>query len=187
MDMLEHPLFIFALGALSSPVLKVVRFAYRKLTLLIRKISEERSSNAQTKNEAENAVRDALKSWDYAENYREAKSEYVRAYGGYYPTVHEEIECWADVLVKCKRAVTALEQINATDRARWFSRNVSIATEKLEGLRCNANKSNARSFVFGIDEAKRRKYDAILANNSDVDFVDFLKVFANRNVEDDKA
>ncbi len=170
-------------GVLIPPTRKLLDSLCRYCLLQIRKLNEERNHRAHKRNEAENAVRDALKSWDYAENFREAKSEYVQAYGGYYPTVQEEIECWKDVLAKCKRAVAALEQNNETDRARWFSRNVSIATNKLEGLRCVANNSNVTTIVIGIDEAKRRKYDAKLANNTNRGFVNNWKVFSTQDVE----
>ena len=161
--------------------------ARKRLSMLMGKIKD--AENRRTKNisNANAAVDRALEAWNYAENYREAKSEYVQAYGGYYPTVQEEIECWEDAFLKCKRAVTALEQNNETERARWFSRNVAIATKRLEGLRCNANNGNARSLVIGIDEAKRRKYDAELANSANRSFVSNWKVFSNADVIGDKA
>jgi len=180
MDVLTTLLLMIIAGVLVPPIRKLLDLVYRKSKFLIRKINEKRIHRTQNKNNAEKAVKDALNSWDYAENYRKAKSEYVQAYGGYYPTVQEEISCWEDVLVKCKRAVTALEQINETDRAKWFSRNVSIAAKKVEALRSNANNSNVRSLVIGINEAKRRKYDAKLTNNNR-DFVDFWKVFSNQD------
>lgn len=126
---------------------------------------EGRNHRKQIKNDAEQAVRDALESWDYAEKYREVKTDYVQAYGGYYPTVLEEIECWNDVVVKCKNAVTALEPINASDRARDFSRNVLLASKRIEALRSHSNDGNSRTLVVGIGEAKIREVDAKLATN----------------------
>ena len=156
--------------ALSAAVLgpyirKLLEYGVAKCLAQVRKVHEGRNHRTRMKNEAEQAVRRTLDSWDFAEKYREVKTDYVQAYGGSYPTVLEEIECWEDVVVKCKNAVTALESIDANDRARDFSRNVLLAFKRIEALRSHSYDGNSRTLVIGIDEAKRREVDAKLATN----------------------
>ena len=165
--MMDIPTTIFLMiiggvvaGLLIPPSRKLLDLAYRMFSLQIRKINEERDYRIQNKNEAENTVKDALKAWDYAEKYREEKTLYAQAFGGYYPSVKEEVACWEDVVAKCKRASTALKLSNENDRARDFSRNVQIASSRIEALSSRSNDDNPRIFVAGIDEAKRREYEA---------------------------
>ncbi|MDE2857717.1 MAG: hypothetical protein OXN94_07700 [Chloroflexota bacterium] len=171
MDVLTTLFLMIITGVLIPPIRKLLDLVYRRCLLQIRKINEERNRRTQNKNNAEKAVRNALNSWDFAEKHREEKTEYVQAYGGYYPTVLEEIACWEDAVVKCKKAVTALELSNENDRARDFSRNVSIASKRIEALSSRSNEDNTRILVIGIDEAKKREYDAKMAkhNNYNLD------------------
>ncbi len=171
MDVLTTLFLMIIAGVLIPPIRKMLALVYRHCLLQIRKINEERNRRTQNKNDAEKAVKDALKSWDYAEDFREEKTLYAQAFGGYHPTVQEEIQCWESVVAKCKSAVSALELSNENDRARDFSRNVLIATKKLEVLRSRSNEDNTRTLVVGIDEAKRREYDARLAQRNDQDIV----------------
>lgn len=152
-------------GVLGPYIRKLLEFGVGKCLAQVNKVHEGRNHRKQIKSDAEQAVRRALSSWNYAEKYREVKTDYVEAYGGYYPTVLEEIECWEDAAAKCKRAVTALEPINASNRARDFSRNVLLASKKIEALRSHSNDDNSRTLVLGISEAKRREVDAKLATN----------------------
>lgn len=158
-------------GVLIPPSRKLLDISYRMCSLQMRKINVERNYRAQNRHEAENAVRDALKSWDYAENYREEKTLYAQAFGGYFPSVQEEVACWEDVVAKCRKAAQALEQIKESDRARDFSRNIWIASKRLAALKSRSNEDTTGTFVFGIDEAKRREYDAKLATNNHEDFI----------------
>ena len=166
MDETTRLLLAFLLGLLAPYIRKLLEFGVGKCLAQVRKVHEGRNHRKQIKNDAEQAVRRALESWDYAEKYREVKTNYVQAYGGYHPTVLDEIECWEDVVVKCKKAVTALELINENDRARDFSRNVLIASKKMEALRSHSNEDNTRTLVLGINEAKRRELDAKLVTNN---------------------
>jgi len=51
-------------GVLIPPTRKLLDSLCRYCLLQIRKLNEERNHRAHKRNEAENAVRDALKSWD---------------------------------------------------------------------------------------------------------------------------
>lgn len=163
-------------GVLIPPSRKLLDLAYRMCSLQMRKINEERNYRIQNKNEAENAVRDALKSWDYAEEFREKGILKAKAFGGYYPTIQAEIECWENVVAKCRYGAELLEVIDK-ERSSTFRNNASMASRKIEELEKHPGK-NTRTYST-IGEAARReyeeKYGAELAHNYDEDF-DFFRI-----------
>lgn len=158
-------------GVLIPPTRKLLDFVYRNGLLQMRKIDEQRNHRIQNKNEAENAVRDALNSWDYAEEFREKGIKKAKAFGGYYPTIQEEIDCWENVVTKCRYAAELLELIDK-ERSSTFRNNASMASRKIEELENHPDKI-IRTFST-IDEAARREYEkeygAELANNNDKKF-----------------
>ena len=164
MDILEHPLFIFALGALSSPVLRLLRLAYRKLTLRIKKIIEKRNSYTRDKDNANEAVRNALKAWRYVEvEYEEFMIKRAKAYGGRYPTTQDKIEQWENVVAKCNEAARLLEQVNKNIIAKQWKNNAQIASRKIKEL--EKHPDTTTTFVVGMCEATRRELEGTTNKN----------------------
>ena len=164
MDILEHPLFIFVLGVAFTPSLNVLRLAYRRLSLLIDKISEKRKSYARDKDNANEAVSNALKAWRYVEfEYEEVMIKRAKAYGGRYPTPKDKIEQWKNVVAKCNEAASLLEQINRNGVAKQWKNNALIASRKITEL--EKHPDTTTTFVAAICEATRRELEGATNEN----------------------
>lgn len=163
---------ILLLIAVVSPYIrKLLESVYRVCLLQIRKIHEARNHRARMKKEAEQAVRDALNAWDWADfRCEEVRTEYVKAHGGPYLTVAEKIDNWNIAVTRCIEAAVLLDQIGHTDRAMTFRNNGKIATRNVSELEKQPDKGITR-FALGIDEAKKREYDARRAKNNTEDVV----------------
>ncbi len=164
MDILEHPLFIFALGAFSSPILKLLRFSYGQLTLIIQKMMQRRNLHTSTKHDANGAIEDALEAWRYVESkYEEEMIKQAKAYGGRYPTTQNKIKQWENVVAKCIHAASLLEQINETERAKQWRNNALISSRKIKEL--EKHPDSTTTWVVGICEATRRELEGATNEN----------------------
>ena len=173
MDELIYVFIGFALAVLTPYVRKLLEYAYAMAASKVRQMNEVKRRRSQMEDSANEAAELALKSWKWAEFECEVKrKEYVEAYGGQYLTINEKIECWEAVVIKCNEAASLLEQNNETKRAGIFRNNASIASRNVIELENHPERRTTR-IVVGIDEAKRREYDAKRAKNSNDNLIKF--------------
>ena len=164
MDILEHPLFIFALGILSSPVYKLLRSSYRRLTLFIQEMIQRRQLHSSKRNDAIVAVEDALTAWHYVDSeYEEKMIKQAKAYGGRYPNRQDMIRQWENVVAKCKHAANLLDQIGETKRAKQWRNNALLATRKVKELEKQPDSTS--TLVVAICEATRRELEGATNEN----------------------
>ena len=138
-------------------VYKFLRNCWAVTTSKVREIKDTRMMK---RNNANQAVNEALEAWDFAEKYREERILYARAHGGYYPTRQEELECWETALIKCKQAVESLRSANDNRRVADWSRNSLRASKRINELKDLLHEDSVKTWT-SIDEAASREYERL--------------------------